>query len=273
MSLTPATTRARRRLLTVSVDDGHPADTRTAELLGKHGLKATFYVLGSNPERAVLHGDDLRSLATDFEIGAHTFCHRPLTRLDDEEAYSEILNGKQWLEDLLGVSPTSFCYPMGKFTRATVRLVRDAGFIGARTCMFNVTSFPSDPYRVGVSTHAYSHRPDVQLRHALLQGNFRGVRDFVRVHRLARGWAVHFAAALDWVNLHGGVAHLYLHSWEIDENDDWRTLDAVLEHAAGFDHFERVTNGELFQLCRRAPDGPSVTTPANEDRGEWARVS
>jgi hypothetical protein len=88
----------------------------------------------------------------------------------------------------------------------------------------------------------------VQIRHALLERNFRGVRNFAFVHRMANDWAKHFAAALAWVDAHGGVAHLYLHSWEIDQHREWAKLRTVLEEAAGYRRLMRVTNGELFRL-------------------------
>ena len=40
--------------LTISVDDGHPTDFKSAELLARYGLKATFYIPARNPEREVM---------------------------------------------------------------------------------------------------------------------------------------------------------------------------------------------------------------------------
>lgn len=236
----------RERYLTISVDDGHPTDSRTADLLRDAGLKATFYVPATNPQRPVMSPAALRALADSFEIGAHTFNHCALAPLADREALREIRDGKSWLEDRIGQPVVSFCYPLGKFNRRTPALVREAGLAGARTSMFNLHALPDDPYLAGVSTHARYYPRHVQLRHALLEGNFRGAWNFVAVHRLARDWARHFTAALDWVDRRGGVAHLYLHSWEIDANGDWDTLAALLARAASYDRLVRVTNGELF---------------------------
>jgi peptidoglycan/xylan/chitin deacetylase (PgdA/CDA1 family) len=240
------------RYLTISVDDGHPTDSRTAELLSAYGLQATFYVPVKNPERPTLAPGALRTIAEAFEVGAHTFSHRSLARLPDREAMKEISEGKYWLEQLLGKPVVAFCYPRGKFTRRTPAIVREAGLSGARTCMLNLNTIPADPYVAGVSTHATSHARHIQIRHALLEGNLRGVYNFISTHRLARDWAHHFAAALHWVSRHGGVAHLYLHSWEIEQHDEWQKLEAVLEHTAGYTHLKRVTNGELFRRCHES---------------------
>ncbi|MCX6910232.1 MAG: hypothetical protein NTY01_19615 [Verrucomicrobia bacterium] len=154
------------------------------------------------------------------------------------------------MEDATGQPVRSFCYPRGKFTARTVALVEEAGFIGARTCFFNRTDLPRDLYRCGVSTHAFSHSAMIQIRHALLEANFRGLVDFFRVHGAARDWEAHFQRAVDAVEREGGVAHLYFHSWEIDKYRDWDKLARVLAHVAQRTQLTRVTNGELFALCR-----------------------
>ena len=51
-------------VFTCSIDDGHPLDFKTAELLDKHGLKATFYVPIKNREgMQVMPREDLRTLS------------------------------------------------------------------------------------------------------------------------------------------------------------------------------------------------------------------
>jgi peptidoglycan-N-acetylglucosamine deacetylase len=236
--------------LTISVDDGFPLDMRVAELLGRHGLRATFYVPASNPEHEVMTREQVRELSRWFEIGGHTYHHTPLASLPDDQARTEIVDGKRWLEDVIGQPARAFCYPQGKFTSRTVELVKEAGFIGGRTCFFNRSDMPRDPYRCGVSTHAYDHSALIQVRHALLEANFKGAMDFFRVHAAAQDWELHFQRAVAAVERQGGVAHLYFHSWEIDGQRDWDRLERVLQHVAARKQLTRVTNGELFALCR-----------------------
>ena len=232
--------------LTISVDDGHPTDARAAELLDKYGLKATFYIPARNPERELMLQSQICNLAQHFELGSHTFSHRPLKDLPDPDARREITEGKKWLEDLTGREVVSFCYPRGKFTLRTVQLVREAGFLGARTCKFNLSGFPANPFLWGVSTHAYSHSAVTQFRHALLEGNIRGLANFISLHKGARDWVNHFGRAVDFVERHGGVAHLYFHSWEIDEQEQWKKMENLLAGIAKRKGLTRVTNGELF---------------------------
>lgn len=240
-----------RGYVTISVDDGHPTDLRTADLLDRHGLSATFYVPARNPERALLADGDVRRLAERFEVGAHTYSHLPLARMATDEARREIVDGKAWLEDVTGKPAVAFCYPRGKFTAETARLVAEAGFLGGRTCFLSMVDFPRNRFAWGVSTQAFSHPRTIQIRHALLERNLGGLRNFVSIQRLTSDWEAQFSLALDHVGRHGGIAHLYLHSWETDELGDWAKLDRVLARAAA-SGLEPATNGELFARWERA---------------------
>ncbi|MGA8150813.1 MAG: polysaccharide deacetylase family protein [Terriglobales bacterium] len=238
------------RYVTISVDDGYPADTKVAGLLQKYALQGTFYVPARNSEYPVMTPSQIRELSQQFEVGSHTYNHASLNSLPDEEARTEISSGKEWLEDILGQPVVSFCYPRGKFNRGTAALVEQAGFLGARTCLFNLHGFPKNPFLWGLSTHAGYHSRMIQVRHAFLERNFAGIRNYFGYYRGATDWQIHFLHALDYVEEHGGIAHLYLHSWEIEEFGEWTKLESVLQ-AISRRSLTRVTNGSLFQLWSR----------------------
>jgi len=240
--------------VTISVDDGHPTDLRTAELLTRYGIAATFYIPVKNPEREVLSKAQIRELASRFEIGGHTLNHVALKSLPGDRAWAEVREGKTWMEDVLGAPLISFCYPRGKFDRQSVALVQKAGFLGARTCLLNLHDFPRNPFLWGVSTHACWHSQLIQVRHALLEGNFLGACNFFRVYKGAADWQTQFLHALDHMETHGGIAHLYLHSWEIDANGQWQKLEAVFRSIAERKALTTVTNGALFKLWKSRHD-------------------
>src|SRR5207245_33619 len=100
--------------VTFSVDDGHPTDLTTAELLQKYELKATFYIPLRNAERCGMSGSQIQQLGRQFEIGAHTVNHVALTSSHRAHAWSEVKDGKLWLENLLGHEAGCFYYPCGK---------------------------------------------------------------------------------------------------------------------------------------------------------------
>ena len=119
-------------LLTTSWDDGHPLDLLIAELLTKYDLRGTFYVPLHN-SRPTMSPSQIRELAGSFEIGAHTVNHVRLTALNENDARREIEDSKKQLEDLLGKPCMVFCFPGGRYRDVHLRMVRDAGFSGART--------------------------------------------------------------------------------------------------------------------------------------------
>jgi len=254
------------RYVTISVDDGSLDDRKMAELLHKYGLQGTFYVPAHNPERPVMPPAEIRELSQRFEIGSHTLNHKPLKFLSDANAAQEIGQGKQWLEDVLGEQVISFCYPRGKFNGTTPILVRKAGFLGARTQLFNLHDFPQDPFHWGVSTLAFSLSKMIHVRHALLEGNFVGIRNYFREFKARTDWKEHFYCALDYVVQHGGIAHLMMHSWEMEQLGEWKKLESVLAAVSG-SGLTSVTNGHLFRVWSSRRVSPvTVAEPAANSR-------
>jgi peptidoglycan-N-acetylglucosamine deacetylase len=257
------------RYLTISIDDGHPADLRVAELLARFGLTATFYIPAHNPEREVIMQSQVRQLAANFEIGCHTMHHVPLTSLPESEARSEIHDGKQWTEDTISGPATSFCYPRGKHSRRVARMVRAAGFLGARTVKLNILDAPADPYAWGVSTQAYSHSALVQFRHALVETNLSGLLAYATTFRFAKDWRGHLLTAAEHVAEYGGIVHLFLHGWEVAERDEWRNLEIAVRELADRQQLTCVTNGELFakwQSLRSTTSDNEASLLANVSR-------
>jgi peptidoglycan/xylan/chitin deacetylase (PgdA/CDA1 family) len=252
---------ALQRCVTISVDDGATNDLKTADLLHKHGLPATFYIPARNPERPVLEPPQIRGLAQVFEIGSHTLNHTPLKWISDEEASREIRHGKDWLENTIGSSAISFCYPRGKFNGKTPSLVKSAGFLGARTQMLNLHDFPKNPFLWGVSTHAWSHSKAVQVRHALLEWNFVGMVNFFREYKATTEWHKHFTRVLERVVEDGGIAHLALHSWEIDELNEWQKLESIFSSISHCG-VPVVTNGDLYRAWYPLGDPKLVAAAA-----------
>jgi peptidoglycan-N-acetylglucosamine deacetylase len=179
--------------------------------------------------------------------------HVPLRFLPQARAWSEVKEGKTWLENVLGCRVISFCYPRGKFNVRIANLVKRAGFRGARTCLLNLCDFPRNPFFWGVSTHAAPKRKFVELRHALLEKNLRGAWNYFQVFKGSTVWQSHFLSALDHVELHGGIAHLYLHSWEIDNANEWQALESIFQSIHERKSLSKVSNGSLFEMWKVAP--------------------
>lgn len=242
---------------TTSWDDGYALDLRVGTLLSRYGLTGTFYVCPAPQYGLPLLDDDgLRALATDHEIGAHTLTHPKLTRVSPEQAKQEITGSKAEIERRAGKPCAMFCYPKGDWSPAIATLVREAGYIGART---------TEPWRFAAAER-FSMPTSLQLTHFPLRRAYRSWRHIIdplgplRVSfqpLLARG--VPITTMTSWLSMATALFdralandepffHLWGHSSEIERYGMWDDLDAFLAHVAG-SGAEPVTNAELAQIA------------------------
>lgn len=248
-------------VFTCSIDDGHPLDFKAAELLEKHGMKATFFVPIKNREGLqVMSKEDLRQLSGRFEIGSHTYDHCYLRNLDVRRAYYQIAEGKNQLEDLLGLEVSGFCYPGGKYRRKDIELVRACGFRYARTTENLVLDGGRMPFQMPTTLQFYPHARGVYLRNFVRSGHWirrAGPLWNVLQHE---NWIKRLYALFDYACERGGIFHLWGHSKQIEELKAWKELDAFFAYvAARVREYDRITNGELaarafpvssLQACR-----------------------
>lgn len=231
-----------RCYVTTSWDDGHVLDLKLAALLNKYGVKGTFYISPDDRELAPdtrLPQHDVRALAQDFEIGAHTVTHPYLPDVDAETARKEISGSKRILEEWIGKPVTSFCYPKGGYLPAHQRMVREAGFARARTTERFALTSGEDSTAFPTSIHTYDHWSDVWGVVKLARFNP------IRFSRLYRNWDRQAKALFDVMLEKGGVFHLWGHSWEIDDHHDWTRLESVLKYIANRTGVQYVANDAL----------------------------
>jgi peptidoglycan/xylan/chitin deacetylase (PgdA/CDA1 family) len=232
--------------VTTSWDDGHILDHKLAGLLEDYGLRGTFYVAPMNIElrrQERLGNRDLQALARDFEIGGHTLTHQRLTSLPDAVATKEVVEGKDALEQVIGVPLRSFCYPGGEYGHQHPAMVREAGFDLARTVRRGVTGV-SPQYETHTTVNTYRHLVDGPAALRLAAGNLTKAR------QIYWNWDVLAITIFDQVVTTGGVFHLWGHSWEIEQNNDWARLERVLSYIANRPDVKYLDNGGLAAFAR-----------------------
>ena len=91
------------KYIALTFDDGpHPVYTeQILDILDKNGAKATFFVVGRNAESY----PELiqREYKGGHEIGNHSWNHRQLTNLSDEEIKDQIMMTRAKIYDVAGV--------------------------------------------------------------------------------------------------------------------------------------------------------------------------
>lgn len=111
----------------LTFDDGpHPATTpRLLELLEEHGVRATFFLIGSNCERypelvrAIRDGGHL--------IGNHTYNHLPMPLLSTRRMAEEIQRTNRVIKDITGEAPTIFRPPFGIMDFRAAKCLKENG--------------------------------------------------------------------------------------------------------------------------------------------------
>lgn len=100
------------KYLALAFDDGPnlTTESRMLELLARHQVPATFFVIGKNitDESA---GNMKRAIEQGCEIGNHSFTHPMMTMLDEAQVKEEIETTSALIEQITGKRPTLFRPP------------------------------------------------------------------------------------------------------------------------------------------------------------------
>lgn len=254
--------RQRVAYMTTSWDDGDPLDQRLADLLAKYGIRGTFFI-PRQADNETMPVSQMRELSRTFEVGAHTLTHLAMPRATEAEARKEIVDSKAWIEDCTGLPCRMFCPPMGKYTRRHVLLVRQAGYIGMRTVELLSLAFPRA--RAGLlvlptTVQAHPHGLGTYLRNSIKNLAFTNLWRYV-MHGRSTQWVPLACALLSQVIEHGGVFHLWGHSWEVEKNGQWHQLEEVLRFMSQFtSQVQPLTN---YEVCRAVVRGTLCAGDAN----------
>jgi len=237
-------------IVTTSWDDGGLEDVRLADLLQKYNVSATFYIPIDNVERQCLKRQEIREIAEFFDVGGHTYHHVDLTRVTLREAEKEIVDGKEELEGLIGRKLFSFCYPRGKHSEEVINQVKAAGFAGARTIK-SCTTKVKDPFRVGTTVHARDFVFAHYVKQAITSFDSGLFSFLLRKNLFFESWDRIALETLDFVIQNGGVWHLWGHSWEIEDHEQWEKLTNVLRGINSLpDNILKVNNSRLIEIFR-----------------------
>lgn len=221
-------------IVTTSWDDGYPADLELAEILSRYDLPGTFYIPMVGPDgKRTLQSDGIRLLhGAGFEIGGHTVLHTTLTDMSPGRIRAEIFGCKAVLEDTLGEPVSMFCYPKGRFDRTAVACLREAGYRGARTTRVLATREKFRPYEMPTTIQAFPTRPMGYIRNLTRRMALGALYSYcTRLYKKAN-WVELAKHLFDGVLQHGGIWHLYGHSWELEELHLWDGLEELLAYVA-----------------------------------------
>jgi len=155
------------RQIALTFDDGpnDPHTFRLLEVLAKHDVLATFFMIGrfvrERPQiaRAVA--------AAGHVVGNHTFSHPLLIFQSAAQTRCELGECRKALEDAVGAHSNLFRPPFGGRRPATLRIARE---LGLETVMWNVTGYdwnapPASVIERKVARQIHADGGDIVLLH------------------------------------------------------------------------------------------------------------
>ncbi|MCX6731050.1 MAG: polysaccharide deacetylase family protein [Candidatus Roizmanbacteria bacterium] len=207
-------------LISISIDDGHPLDLKTAEILKSKNIKAIFYIpIKNNTGRPTLGNKQIKELSQNpgFEIGGHTYNHVDLTKVPLKKAEEEMRTGKEALEDIIGKKVTTFAWPWGKYNRTLLTLATKVGFKNTRaTATINFNE---------VNSSDLLWYPNLLIKPHSFISDMRNTMKRLDVYSTFRRVYYSNLSHMDLLNVIDTKRKFFwFHSWEIDKFNMWDFL-------------------------------------------------
>lgn len=124
--------------LAITYDDGpnDPHTFRLLEILAKHQVRATFFLIG----RYVRQRPDIvrQVIASGHVVGNHTFTHPYLALKSAADVRKELADCRVAIQDAVGDHSNLFRPPFGSRRPAVLRIARE---LGLEPIMWNVTGY------------------------------------------------------------------------------------------------------------------------------------
>lgn len=126
-----------RRYVMVTADDGWLSFIENAlPELERRRIPVTIFAIADylgerlgQPRDRLATEEELKGRAGELvRVGSHTSTHARLTALDEEAAWSELVDSRSALEDILDTSVSLFSFPFGAFDDALINKCREAGY-------------------------------------------------------------------------------------------------------------------------------------------------
>lgn len=246
----------KRKVLTLSYDDGVVQDIRLIEIMNKYGLKGTFNINSGSylPEDAVrerFYGrmklSEAQKLYIDsaHEVAVHSLTHPFLEKLDTAEIIYEITEDRRAIESHYGTIARGMAYPFGTYNETVIDILEKCHIAYARTCKSTYRfDFPEN----WLTLHPTCHHRDERLEEL--------IKKFLETTN-------------KWNNPE--MFYLWGHSYEFDDNDNWNVIEKFAEYAGGHDHIWYATNIEIYDYVKAyerlqtSYDKKIINNPTNID--------
>ena len=251
------------KALTLSYDDGVEQDKKLIEILNQYGLKATFNLNsgcyakeGTTYPAGTIHRRMSRSEVTStyknsgHEVAVHGLTHPGLDQLPEGLAAYEIVEDRKNLEQQFGTIVRGMAYPYGSYSNQVVDTLKNAGIAYARTVETTHNySIPNDWLRLAATCHHNDPK--------LMELAKRFVED-----------------KYPWTPY---LFYLWGHSYEFEENDNWKVIEEFASYVGHREDIWYATNiqvhdyVEAYRRLQVSYDSFMVKNPTSETI--WMKIN
>lgn len=219
----------KRKVLTLSYDDGGVQDKRLIEILDKYQLKGTFNISSGrysegdiDPEKGRLTKASAIALYKEsgHEVAIHGYTHPYLNQLDTSEIIYEIVEDRKDVEKNYGIIARGMAYPFGRYNEEIADILKKCQISYARitkpTFRFN---FPEDWLMLSPTCHHnYEKLMDLAKEFVESEERYGNARMF----------------------------YLWGHSHEFDTHNNWHVIEEFAEYVSGHDDIWYATNIDIY---------------------------
>lgn len=212
------------KALTLSYDDGAPADERLLDIFNAHHMKATFNL------NAKMLGEGLKEAALvnkryeGHEIALHGLNHLLYDSIPHATIAYETMHDRELFEKATGRIITGMAYPFGLYNEEVFAAMKAAGVDYSRTC---------------AATHAFRIPDNFYLWHPTCHHNDE------RLSELADTF-LEKKFTDDLYDKRPMLFYVWGHSFEFENNNNWELMENFCDKVSGKDNVWYATNIEIF---------------------------
>lgn len=238
--------------VTSSWDDNSSSNMDMKAILDSMNLKGTFYIDMGSPRSDALTESQMKTLAAAHELGSHTWSHVNAKTCDPKTLRKELLESKEYLENIAGRAVLGMAYPWGEYSSKSAKIVRECGYLFARTTKEGITSFPPvDSYGWGVSIYAKGATTSterIRSKEVLAPGLLLSGKAILYVRYRTSDWRQLARRLFERARQVKGVWHIYGHASDFSEAkpETKREFVEISKQVALMDDVWYATNGMLF---------------------------
>lgn len=228
----------KKKAFTLSFDDGVLQDQKLIKILDKYGVKCTFNInfgtLGNVSKTtnkdlpivdySIVRKQDIKNVYGNHEIGGHGLNHPHLTDLSIDDVRNEIIKDKIGLEEIINKKIEVFAYPYGEYNDEVINVLKDVGYIGARTVNSTYSfDIPNDFLKLNPTCH-YNDSRLMELCRQFVENNSNELSLF----------------------------YVWGHSYELDQYNNYEVIEELIEYLNRYkDEIWFATNGEIIDQLDR----------------------